>query len=77
MRHIVLHHFAYLRAVAKGREVAECAARCLGSERGHKVRSGPTRRPLTLCARSQRMSESPRMRYCTTKWSTHNASLER
>ncbi|WP_296313565.1 hypothetical protein [Pseudomonas sp.] len=27
VRHIGLHHFAYLRAVAEGLDVAECAAR--------------------------------------------------
>lgn len=34
-----LHHFAYLRAVAEGLEVAESAAPYLDTEHGHEARS--------------------------------------
>ena len=39
VRHIGLHHFAYLRAVAEGLDIAQCAARYLGTEHGHEARS--------------------------------------
>jgi hypothetical protein len=36
---IGLHHFAYPHMVAKGLDIANCAARCLGTGHGHKARS--------------------------------------
>ena len=39
VRTIGLHHFAHLRAVAEGLDVAQCAARYLGTEHGHEARS--------------------------------------
>jgi integrase len=39
VRRIGLHHFAHLRAVAEGLDVAECAARYLGTQHGHEARS--------------------------------------
>lgn len=38
MPHVGLHNFAYLRAVAEGLDIAECAARYLGIEHGHEAR---------------------------------------
>jgi hypothetical protein len=37
VRHIGLHHFAYLHAVAESLDVAEYAARYLGTEQGYKA----------------------------------------
>ena len=36
-RRIGLHHFAHLRSVAEGLDVADCAARYLGTEHGHEA----------------------------------------
>jgi hypothetical protein len=62
VRAIGLHHFAYLRAVAEGLDIAESAARYLGTEHGHEARTAykqsvdavanrrtPTRRALAAC----------------------------
>ena len=35
-----LHYFAHLRAVAESLDVAECAARYLGTEHGQEARLG-------------------------------------
>ena len=39
VRRIGLHHFAYLRSVAEGLDIADCAARYLGTEYGHEART--------------------------------------
>jgi hypothetical protein len=38
MRAIGLHHFAHLRTVAEGLNIAQYAARYLGTEHGHEAR---------------------------------------
>ncbi|RYF39452.1 MAG: hypothetical protein EOO38_23270 [Cytophagaceae bacterium] len=47
VRHIGLHHFAYLRAVAEGLDIAESAARYLGTEHGHEARSAHQQTDVT------------------------------
>ncbi|RZI64689.1 MAG: integrase, partial [Pseudomonas sp.] len=39
VRRIGLHHFAYLRSVAEGLDIADCATRYLGTEHGHEART--------------------------------------
>jgi hypothetical protein len=39
VRHIGLHHRAHLRAVAEGLDLADCAARYLGTKHSHEARA--------------------------------------
>ena len=39
VRRIGRHHFAHLRAVAEGLDIADCAARYLSTEHGHEART--------------------------------------
>jgi hypothetical protein len=48
---IGLHHFIHPRAVAVGLDIAECAARYLGTERGHQQTVD------AVCAIARRRSE--------------------
>jgi integrase len=61
VRHIGLHHFAYLRAVAEGLDVAECAARYLGTEHGHEARSAHQQTVDAVRAIARRRSEPWRL----------------
>jgi integrase len=61
VRHIGLHHFAHLRAVAEGLEVAECAARYLGIEHGHEARSAHQQTVDAVRAIARRRSEPWRL----------------
>jgi hypothetical protein len=56
VRHIGLRHFAYLRAVAEGLDVADCAMRYLGTEHGHETRSALMR----ACTVERSDDEQPR-----------------
>ena len=61
MRHLGLHHFAYLRAVAEGLDIAECAARYLGTEHGHEARSAHQQTVDAVRAIARRRSEPWRL----------------
>ena len=61
VRQIGLHHFAYLRAVAEGLDVAECAARYLGTEHGHEARSAHQQTVDAVRAIARRRSEPWRL----------------
>ena len=61
VRHIGLHHFAYLRAVAEGLDIAESAARYLGTEHGHEARSAHQQTVDAVRAIARRRSEPWRL----------------
>ena len=61
VRTIGLHHFAHLRAVVEGLDVAECAARYLGTEHGHEARSAHQQTVDAVRAIARRHSEPWRL----------------
>jgi integrase len=61
VRHLGLHHFAYLRAVAEGLDIAQCAARYLGTEHGHEARSAHQQTVDAVRAIARRRSEPWRL----------------
>jgi hypothetical protein len=61
VRHIGLHHFAYLRAVAEGLDIAESAARYLGTGHGHEARSAHQQTVDAVRAIARRRNEPWRL----------------
>jgi len=59
--HIGLHHFADLRAVAEGLDIAQCVARYLGTEHGHEARSAHQQTVDAVRAIVRRRSEPWRL----------------
>ena len=58
VRHLGLHHFAHLRAVAEGLDIAECAARYLGTER--RTRRSRSRAAAERTVASRRLARDIR-----------------
>ena len=61
MRHLGLHHFAHLRAVAEGLDIAQCATRYFGTEHGHEARSAHQQTVDAVRAIARRRSEPWRL----------------
>ncbi|RYE69146.1 MAG: hypothetical protein EOO81_08765 [Oxalobacteraceae bacterium] len=61
VRHIGLHHFAYLRAVAEGLDITQCAARYLVTEHGHEACSAHQQTVDAVRAIARRRSEPWRL----------------
>ena len=57
IRRLGPHHFAYLRAVAEGLDIAGCAMRYLGVENGHERRAAHTQLVDTVRAIARRAGE--------------------
>ena len=58
VRRLGPHHFAYLRAVAEGLDVGDCARRYLGIEHGHEAKTAHPEAVDAVRAVARRRGES-------------------